>query len=125
MLEYFHSQRDRISTTSLNRFGCSAAHWAVSSGNVVTCKWLFAHGYEFGTVNHAKHGVLATTVWKGYTDVVEWIIDDVTGPQLVWQLGLRELEGRSIVDIANLGRHTALAAWLQRKIDEYGVTIET
>ncbi len=83
------------------------------------------NGYDFATVNHAKHGVVAAAVWKGWRDIVEWLIDDVTGPRLVWQLGMRELEGRSIVEIALLGRHTTLAEWLQCKIDEYHVDIES
>lgn len=113
-----------FSIGTLNRFGCSAAHWAASAGNVVTCKWLFAHGIDFNIINYVRHGVVCTAVWKGWREVVEWFVCDVNGPGLVWQLGMRDLEGRSVVEIARMAGHAQLAVWLEGLIEKYNVVMD-
>ena len=75
-------------------------------------------------INHALHGVVATAVWKGYREIVEWLIEGEGGPRLVWQLGVREREGRSVVGIAMLGGHVELAEWLEEAVGRFGVEIE-
>ena len=50
--------------------------------------------------------------WKGHREVVEWALLDEEGPRLTQQLFVRDLDGRSLLDLCVMAGHEELHTWL-------------
>jgi ankyrin repeat protein len=92
-----------------NFFGCTAAHWCVSRGDVELCQWFHQNGLPFSTVNKGGHSPLHKAAWHGQQNIVRWLVDDV---RLAHTVHRRDEKGRSVIDLADMNGHHALAAWL-------------
>ena len=100
-----------VDLTALNRFGCAAVQWAAAAGNVTTLRWLQEKGLSLAHVNAARHGAIVKAAWKGHSDALEWLLHADDGPRLVEQLGMRDLEGRTVAELVRLnGQHEVAAA---------------
>ena len=66
-MAYLKDDVPGLDVHSTNISGCGAAHWAGATGNVATCKWLFANGFDLGVTNHANHGLVNSAAYKGTT----------------------------------------------------------
>jgi ankyrin repeat protein len=98
---------------SLNKHGCAAVQWAAAAGNVKTCRWLQQRNFDLGHLNNAGHGALVKAAWKGHRPLLDWLLLEVDGPHLKWQLTLTDDEGRTVADLATVAGHIDLAAWLR------------
>lgn len=103
---------------ALNKFGCTAAQWAAAAGNIDTCKWLLSRGIELGHVNSARHGAVVKAAWKGHAEMLAWLLLDEEGPQLTSQLAMRDLEGRTVAELARMNGQREVAAWLEPLIQK-------
>ena len=65
VMAYLKDDVPELDVHSTNISGCAAAHWAGATGNVATCKWLFANGFDLGVTNHANHGLVNSAAYKG------------------------------------------------------------
>ena len=107
-----------VDINGMNRFGCAAVQWAAAAGNVGTLRWLQERGLSLGHVNAANHGAVMKAAWKGHMEALQWLVQDPEGPQLKWQCGLRDLEGRSVADQAAMNGMDDAARWLAPLVAE-------
>ena len=91
--------------------------WAAAAGNVGTCKWLLAKGIDLSHVNTARHGAIVKAAWKGHDECLKWLLHDEAGPRLTWQLQMRDLDGRTVAELAAMNGQHRTAEWLQRLIE--------
>jgi ankyrin repeat protein len=50
---------------ALNRWGCSAVHWAASTGDIALCEFLATLGLDFAQHNNQGHDGLMKAAWNG------------------------------------------------------------
>jgi HAD superfamily phosphatase (TIGR01681 family) len=113
----------KVDIAALNKFGCAAVQWAAAAGNVSTCRWLQAKGIDLSHVNTARHGAIVKAAWKGHVACLRWLLHDPDGPKLTWQLQMRDLDGRTVAELARMNGQHRTADWLQPLIvaeDEKG-----
>ena len=103
----------RVDIQALNKFGCAAVQWAAAAGNVATLRWLQQKGLSLAHVNAARHGAIVKAAWKGHSEALEWLLHADDGPRLVEQLGMRDLEGRTVAELVRLNGQHEVAAWLE------------
>ena len=61
--------------------------------------------------------------WKGHVACLRWLLHDPDGPKLTWQLQMRDLDGRTVAELARMNGQHRTADWLQPLIvaeDEKG-----
>ena len=92
--------------------------WAAAAGNVSTCRWLLEKGFDLGHMNGTRHGAVVKAAWKGHMPLLRWLLLEPEGPQLLWQLAVPDLEGRSVATLASMNEQHEAAAWLQLLIDK-------
>ena len=95
--------------------GCAAVQWAAAAGNVVTCKWLRARGFQLGHVNAANHGAVNKAAWHGHLPLLEWLLVAPDGPRLRSQLTLLDHDGRDVAALAELNAQFEAARWLRKE----------
>ena len=108
----------KVDIQALNKFGCAAVQWAAAAGNVATCKWLLGKGIDLSHVNTARHGAIVKAAWKGHDDCLEWLLHDEEGPKLTWQLQMRDLDGRTVAELAAMNGQQRTAEWLRGLIED-------
>jgi ankyrin repeat protein len=112
----------KVDIHALNKFGCAAVQWAAAAGKVDTLRWLKDRGLSLGHVNAANHGAIVKAAWKGHKDALHWLLLAPDGPQLVEQLDLLDLEGRSVAELVRQNSQFEVADWLQGLIRERTAT---
>ncbi|KAJ1491314.1 hypothetical protein T484DRAFT_1774701, partial [Baffinella frigidus] len=58
-------------------------------------KFLLGIGVDFTLINHMGHSAVGKAAWKGYRDLVEWLIQAPDGPHLGYQCDLPAVDGRT------------------------------
>jgi hypothetical protein len=84
---------------------------------VRTLEWLLAKGIDLGHVNAARHGAIVKAAWKGHLPALRWLLHDPNGPRLTSQLVMRDLDGRTVAELASMNGQHETAAWLRELID--------
>jgi len=125
VMAYLKDDVPGLDVHSTNISGCGAAHWAGATGNVATCKWLFANGFDLGVTNHANHGLVNSAAYKGFWEVVQWAVAAPEGPRLWEQLRLKDHGGVTLVQNCRAAGHSKLAEWLEAVDAERGPSPET
>lgn len=108
----FLARNPNIDIHSLNQFGCGAAFWASAAGRVDVAKYLLEIDVDFKLINHAGHSAVGKAAWKGYRDLVEWLIEAVDGPKLGYQCYIPAVDGRTPLEKATLAGHTHVATYI-------------
>ena len=107
-----------VDVAGMNRFGCAAVQWAAAAGNVDTLRWLQQKGLSLSHVNGARHGAVVKAAWKGHDEALRWLLLEIDGPRLTEQLAMRDLQGRSVADLAAMNGMEATALWLAPLVEE-------
>ena len=97
---------------ALNRWGCSAVHWAASAGDVAMCRWLLERGLDFSLRNQQGHCGLCKAAWNGHAGLVEWMLGAEVPNVGARQLLARDRSGISPAELARLNGFAGLAARL-------------
>lgn len=111
-----------LRTRPTNAFGCGAEHWAAASGALKALQWMHAperggaFGFDLQRVNNAMHGLVNAAAYKGHRRLVEWLLSPLPeGPNLGWQLHVRDHQGRTLPELIRSAGHLELADWLQAR----------
>ena len=86
--------------------------WAAAAGNEDTCRWLLEKGIDLSHVNTARHGAVVKAAWKGHAPLLRWLLHADDGPRLTAQLTMRDLDGRTVAELARLNGQEEVADWL-------------
>lgn len=111
-MEYL-AAHPQVDIRALNRFGCAAVQWAAAAGKVQTLQWLLSKGVDLGHINAARHGAVVKAAWRGHLPALQWLLSAPEGPRLTAQLAIRDLEGRSVADLARMNGQHETAQWLE------------
>lgn len=111
----------------VNKFGCSAVHWAAAAGKVSALRWLFEtfgrqKDLDFELRNLSGHGALVKAAWKNRREAVEWLLLGENGPQLTEQLEWKDKAGLTADELADLGGHRELGDRLRILRQEFRET---
>ena len=90
----------KVDIQALNKFGCAAVQWAAAAGNVGNVQVVTWQRHRFESREHGAARRDRQGGVEGHDDCLEWLLHDEEGPKLTWRLQMRDLDGRTVAELA-------------------------
>ena len=99
----------------INKWGCSAMHFATLAGHLETTKWLFTLGLDLAYTNYQGHNAIHKAAYGGHKALCDWLLN---GPAKL-SLTIPDVRGQYPHTLAQKAGFDDLAEYLQKaKEDE-------